>query len=88
MGPLIEVASEPRSGYVNGPGGLVEGDNSKSRMVALLRLVEWHTPDAQRAIQQLRFDRDSHVVKTAEKSLQLFPGEWKGPLKGPVASEK
>jgi hypothetical protein len=81
VSPLIEVVSVSRSGYVNGPAGLVEGDNSKSRMVAMLRLVEWHTPDAHRAIQQLRFDRDSHMVKAAEKSLQLFPGEWKGPLK-------
>ena len=80
--PLIDVVSQPRSGYVSGPEGLVEGDNSKSRMVAMLRLVEWHTPDAQRAIQQLRFDRDSHMVRAAERSLQLFPGEWKGPLKG------
>jgi len=86
--PLINVASQPRSGYVNGPEGLVEGDNAKSRMVAMLRLVEWHTPDAQRAIQQLRFDRDSHMVKAAEKSLQLFPGEWKGPLKGPVTGDR
>jgi hypothetical protein len=81
VAPLIDVALQPRSGYLNGPGGLVEGDNSKSRMVAMLRLVEWHTPDAHRAVQQLRFDRDSHMVKAAEKSLQLFPGEWKGPLK-------
>jgi hypothetical protein len=83
VAPMIEVVLQPRSGYLNGPGGMVEGDNSKSRMVALLRLVEWHTPDAQAAIQQLRFDRDSHIVRAAEKSLQLFPGEWKGPLKGP-----
>jgi hypothetical protein len=81
VAPLIEVASAPRSGYLNSPTGVVEGDNSKSRMVALLRLVEWHTPDAQAAIQALRFDRDSHIVKAAEKSLALFPGEWKGPLK-------
>ena len=79
--PLIEVVSQPRTGYLNGPDGVVEGDNSKSRMVALLRLVEWHTPDAQAAIRQLRFDRDSHIVKAAEKSLALFPGEWKGPLR-------
>jgi hypothetical protein len=83
VSPLIDVVSQPRTGYLNGPEGMVEGDNSKSRMVALLRLVEWHTPDAQAAIQQLRFDRDSHVVKAAEKSLALFPGDWKGPLKGP-----
>jgi hypothetical protein len=83
VGPLIEVVAHARTGYVNSPEGVVEGDNAKSRMVALLRLVEWHTPDAQAAIQQLRFDRDSHLVKAAEKSLALFPGEWKGPLKAP-----
>jgi hypothetical protein len=82
VAPLIEVALQPRSGYLNGPSGMLEGDNSKSRMVALLRLVEWHTPDAQAAMQQLRFDRDSHIVRAAERSLELFPGEWKGPLKG------
>jgi len=81
VSPLIEVVAVPRTGYLNTPSGVVEGDNAKSRMVALLRLVEWHTPDAQAAIQQLRFDRDSHIVRVAEKSLGLFPGEWKGPLK-------
>lgn len=83
VGPLIEVVSQPRTGYTTTAAGTLEGDNGKSRMVALLRLVEWHTPDAQIAIQQLRFDRDAHIVKAAEKSLQLFPGEWRGPLKGP-----
>lgn len=81
VAPLIEVVSHPRSGYFTTPQGTVEGDNGKSRMVALLRLVEWHTPDAQAAIHGLRFDRDAHIVKAAERSLQLFPGEWKGPLK-------
>jgi len=60
---------------------MAEGDNAKSRMVALLRLVEWHTPDAQVAIQAVRFDRDSHLVKVAVKALEVFPGDWKGPLK-------
>lgn len=83
VGPLIEVVSQPRTGYTTTAAGTLEGDNGKSRMVALLRLVEWHTPDAQIAIQQLRFDRDAHIVKAAEKALQLFPGEWRGPLKGP-----
>lgn len=78
---LVEVVAHARSGYFTTPQGTVEGDNRKSRMVALLRLVEWHTPDAQAAIQGLRFDRDAHIVRAAEKSLQLFPGEWKGPLK-------
>lgn len=78
---LIDVLTQPRTGYIQGPGGLVESDNAKSRMVALLRLVEWHTPDAQAAIRGLQFDRDPHLVKASAKSLQLFPGEWKGPLK-------
>jgi hypothetical protein len=50
-------------------------------MVALLRLVEWHTSEAQSALRGMRFDRDPHIVKTAEKALALFPGDWKGPLK-------
>lgn len=81
VGPLIEVVTQPRTGYTNTDTGPVEGDNAKSRMVALLRLVEWHTPDAQTAIRSLRFDRDPHIVRVAEKSLEVFPGEWKGPLK-------
>ena len=78
---LIEVMSQHRTGYVSTPSGMVEGDNGKSRMAALFRLVEWHTPDAQLAIQAVRFDRDSHMVKAAEKALEVFPGDWKGPLK-------
>ena len=78
---LIEVMSQHRTGYVSSPSGMAEGDNAKSRMVALLRLVEWHTPDAQVAIQAVRFDRDSHLVKVAVKALEVFPGDWKGPLK-------
>ena len=50
-------------------------------MVALIRLVEWHTPAAQSAVRALRFDRDSHLVRAAEKALEVFPGDWKGPLK-------
>ena len=48
-------------------------------MVALLRLVDWHTPDAQLAIQAVRFDRDSHMFKAAEKAPEVFPGNWKSP---------
>jgi len=47
-------------------------------MAALFRLVEWHTPDAQLAIQAVRFDRDSHMVKAAEKALEVFPGTGRG----------
>ncbi len=80
---LIDVLTQPRTGYVEGDAGPVETDNARSRMVALLRLVEWHTADAQAAIRNLRFDRDPHLVKAAEKALDLFPGDWKGPLKAP-----
>ena len=81
VAPLIEVMSQYRTGYVSSPTGLAEGDNSKSRMVALLCLVEWHTPDAQSAVRALRFDRDSHLVRAAEKALEVLAGDWKGPLK-------
>jgi hypothetical protein len=84
--PLVEVVSAPRSGFVEGPNGPEEATNQRSRMVALLRLVEWHTADAQAALRGLRFDRDPHIVKAAEKALNLFPGDWKGPLKDGAAS--
>ena len=50
-------------------------------MVALIRLVECHTPDAQSSVRALRFDCDSHLVRAAEKALEVFAGDWKGPLK-------
>ena len=79
---LIEVMAQYRTGYLSSPTGMVETDNGKLRMAALIRLVEWHTPDAQSAVRALRFDRDSHLVRAAEKALEVFPGDWKGPLKG------
>ena len=78
---LIEIISEPRIGYLQQEGETVQASNSRSRMVALLRLVEWHTPAAQAAIRKLRFDRDDHLVKAAARALELFPGDWSGPLK-------
>lgn len=78
---LIEIVSEPRIGYLVEDGQTVQSDNSRSRMVALLRLVEWHTAEAQAAIRKLRFDRDEHIVKAAERSLELFPGHWSGPIR-------
>ena len=76
---LIDVLEHPRTGFVNGDE---EGNNDRSRRVALTRLVEWHTADAQHAIRRRQFDRDPQVVHVAERALELFPGEWKGPLKG------
>ena len=77
---LVEILEKPRTGCVNGPKGPEERDNSRSRMVALLRLVEWHTGEAQKALRARRFDRDPNIVKAAARALDLFPGEWTGPL--------
>lgn len=82
---LIEIVSQPRVGYVQQGGETVQAPNSRSRMVALLRLVEWHTSDAQAAIRKLRFDRDEHIVKAAQRALELFPDAWSGPIK-PIES--
>jgi hypothetical protein len=77
---LVEILEKPRTGFVPGPSGPEEKDNSRSRMVALLRLVEWHTGEAQKALRARQFDRDPNIVKAAARALDLFPGEWTGPL--------
>lgn len=77
---LIEILEKPRTGFIAQDSGTVERDNGASRMVALLRLVEWHTSDAHKALRALQFDRDPKIVQAADRALQLFPGEWKGPL--------
>jgi HEAT repeat protein len=78
---LVEVLENPRSGFIEGEDGPEESDNGRSRMVALLRLVEWHTAEAEVAIRNLKFDQDPHIVKAAERALELFPDPWSGPLK-------
>jgi hypothetical protein len=78
---LIEMLETHRTGYIEEEGATTEADNGRSRLVALLRLVEWHTPEAQSAVRARKFDRDSNIVKAAERALQLFPGEWSTPLK-------
>lgn len=80
---LIEVLESPRTGFVTREGESIEDTNARSRMVALLRLVEWHTPDAQYALRGLQFDRDPHIVKAAKRALELFPGDWTGRLPKP-----
>jgi hypothetical protein len=77
---LVEILEKPRTGFVPGPAGPEEKDNSRSRMVALLRLVEWHTGEAQKALRARQFDRDPNIVKAAARALDLFPDEWTGPL--------
>jgi hypothetical protein len=77
---LIEIVENPRTGYIEEDGEPVETDNGRSRLVALLRLVEWHTPEAQTAIRSMKFDQDAHIVKAAERALTLFPEPWTGTL--------
>jgi hypothetical protein len=78
---LVEILENPRTGYIEGEDGMVELENSRARMVALLRLIEWHTPEAKLAVHKIQFDRDDDIVKAAKRALELFPEEWAGPLK-------
>ena len=73
---LIEILETARTGYVAGEGGLVEGNNRRSRLVALASLVEWRTRAAQSAIRARLYDRDSQMVAAADRALTLFPGDW------------
>lgn len=77
---LIEILEKPRTGFVEQGGVTVESGNGASRMLALLRLVEWHTADAQKALRALQFDQDPKIVQAAAHALELFPDAWKGPL--------
>jgi hypothetical protein len=80
---LIEIAQKLRTGFIPGEGGMIEAINTRSRMVALLRLVEWHTREAHDVIGKLRFDQDKQISDAAKRALELFPDEWSGPLKPP-----
>jgi hypothetical protein len=79
---LIEIVEQPRVGYIQEGDESTQADNSRSRMVALLKLVEWHTAEAQLALQKLKFDRDPHIVKAAQRALELFPERWNGEFPG------
>jgi hypothetical protein len=81
---LVEILETPRTGFILENDESVETDNDRSRMVALLRLVEWHTAEAQTAVKARQFDRDETIVKAAARALELFPQPWSGPLKGGV----
>ena len=85
---LVEILESPRTGFIIEEGETIESNNDRSRMVALLRLVEWHTTEAKAAVQARHFDRDEHIVKAADRALELFPDPWSGPLKGTGALKK
>lgn len=79
---LVQVVNAPRSGFtISDSGASEEGENSRARMVALLRLVELHTPDAKAAVHARQTDRNKEIASAAQRALELFPGPWKGPLK-------
>jgi hypothetical protein len=79
---LAEVVQEPRTGFtVDDDGEAVEASNGRSRLIALLRLVEWHTPEAQAAVRAVRYDKDEEIARAAQKALEVFPDIWTGPLK-------
>jgi len=75
---LIEILEQPRVGYIQEDGESKQTDNGRSRMVALLKLVEWHTTEVQFALRKLKYDRDPHIVKAAQRALELFPEQWNG----------
>ena len=75
---LIEILEQPRVGYLEEAGESKQTDNGRSRMVALLKLVEWHTAEAQLALRKLKYDRDPHIVKAAQRALELFSAQWTG----------
>lgn len=77
---LIEIVQNPRVGYIETGEETIQKENNRSRMVAVLRLVEWHTAEAQKTLKTLKFDRDPHIVKAAERALELFPGQWSGKI--------
>ena len=79
---LIEIVEQPRVGYIQDDGESTQTDNGRSRMVALLKLVEWHTADGQLALRKLKYDRDPHIVKAAQRALELFPEQWNGVFPG------
>lgn len=78
---LIEILETPRTGFMRGEGeaGMVEASNTRSRGVALTRLVEWRTPEAQAAVRARQFDREPPIILAAARALEMFPGEWSGP---------
>jgi len=78
---LIEVVEDQRSDSTGDTEG--EFSNMKTRTVALLRLVEWHTQEAYTAVFQRQFDRESHISKAAKRAIELFPAPWTGVIKKP-----
>jgi hypothetical protein len=78
---LIEILDNPRTGFISRGKESIETPNVRSRMVALLRLVKWHTNEAKNAIQKRVFDPEQEIMAAAKRTLELFPDQWTGKLK-------
>lgn len=79
---LIAILETPRTGYVqNASGATVEGENASSRLLALRRLIEWHTPEVRAALLARQLDRDPQISQLAAEALQTPPDAWNGPVK-------
>lgn len=79
---LAEILKTHRTGFaaVGTDEEPQEIANTRSRMVALLRLVEWHTAEAQSALRSVQFDKNSEISKAAKHALEIFPEPWQGPI--------
>jgi hypothetical protein len=78
---LVEIVEKLQPTFSSAGESSEVNLHAKSRMIALLRLVEWHTSEAQVAVQKRRFDNNKQIAQAAQRALELFPGQWKGPLK-------
>lgn len=81
---LAQIVESPRTGFVRQTpeSEPVEVGNGRLRVAALRRLIEWHTPEARRAVEGQQFSREEEVSYLAQRALETFPGEWKGPIRG------
>jgi hypothetical protein len=81
---LVQVVEDARTGFVRKPGSdeALQETNTRLRVAALKRLVEWHTPEARRAVEARQMDRDEQVSYIAHRALETFPGEWTKPIRG------
>jgi hypothetical protein len=81
---LVQLVENQRTGFVRKTpeSEPVEVGNGRLRVAALRRLIEWHTPEARRAVEGQQFSREEEVSYLAQRALETFPGEWKGPIRG------
>jgi hypothetical protein len=73
---LVAVLENARTGYVQG----AEANNQRSRVLALRRLIAWHTSEARTAVRARLLDRDPEVRALATQALEASPDEWSGPV--------